>query len=191
MKLYVMRHGPAEEHSASGRDGDRALTASGRERVRSVARLLVDSDESPLVILTSPLVRALQTAEIVAAGTKLTERGGAVETRREIEPGREILALIRELAATPRKRVMLVGHEPDLSTLVSTLGRFALPEGMTKGMVVGLHMRDLDGGEAPESSRGEKLADLQKRLRVRFVIEPKAPALTWVTRDASSEPRSR
>jgi phosphohistidine phosphatase len=180
MKLYIMRHGPAEDHSASGRDGDRSLTASGRERVRSVARLLVDSDEAPLLVLSSPLVRALQTAEIVAAATKLTERGGSIQTRREIEPGREIMGLIRELAAAPKKRVMLVGHEPDLSAVVTALGRYSLVEGMTKSMVVGLHIRDVDGEDSPASDR---LGDLQKRVRVRFILEPKEPALTSVTCD--------
>jgi len=42
MKLYVMRHGPAEDFSASGRDADRALTPSGRDRVRDVAKALLD-----------------------------------------------------------------------------------------------------------------------------------------------------
>lgn len=71
-----MRHGPAEDHAASGRDFDRALTASGRERVRDVARALVEGGEAPLVILTSPLVRALQTAEIVAGVVQLAEEKG-------------------------------------------------------------------------------------------------------------------
>ena len=42
MKLYVMRHGPAHDDSPSGRDADRALTVSGRERVAAVAKALMD-----------------------------------------------------------------------------------------------------------------------------------------------------
>ena len=42
MKVYVMRHGPAEDDSPTGRDADRALTTSGRDRTRSVARALVE-----------------------------------------------------------------------------------------------------------------------------------------------------
>jgi phosphohistidine phosphatase len=78
MKLYVMRHGPAEDHADSGMDGDRALTANGRDRVRAVAALLVDLNEEPLSIITSPLVRAVQTAEVVASVTVLGDRGGTV-----------------------------------------------------------------------------------------------------------------
>jgi phosphohistidine phosphatase len=134
-------------------DADRALTSSGRERVRNVAKVLVDEDEKPLRILTSHLVRAVQTAEIVALVTKLTQ--GTVETRREIAPGGEALGLIKQLAATEgTKRVMLVGHEPDLSDLVSSLlGGFDRP--FDKAMVVSLRVT-------------------MSEARLRFVLDPKA-----------------
>ena len=86
MKLYVTRHGPAEDDAPSGLDGDRVLSEAGRKRVRSVAKTLVDLDEAPLRIISSPLVRAVQTAEIIAIVTKLDERGGVVEIRREPLP---------------------------------------------------------------------------------------------------------
>ncbi|MBN9165380.1 MAG: histidine phosphatase family protein, partial [Myxococcales bacterium] len=82
MKLYVMRHGPAEDNAPTGRDEDRALTPAGRERTRAVARALLAADEAPLTIIASPLVRALQTAEIVAAVTDLEKR-----VREAKEPG--------------------------------------------------------------------------------------------------------
>src|SRR5687768_4951371 len=131
VKLYVMRHGPAEDSSPTGRDGDRALTPDGRERTRAVARSLLAEGEVPLTIVSSPLVRALQTAEIVAAVTDLEKRvretkdaggaPGAVETRREMAPGGDAYGLVLELARAGRKRGMVVGHEPDLSSLVSQL----------------------------------------------------------------------
>lgn len=156
MKLYVMRHGSAEDHTQSGFDGDRALTAAGRERVRHVGKALVDAGEQPLTILTSPLVRAVQTAEIVAFVTKLGEHGGTVAVRREIAPGGDAAGLARALLAEGAKRVMLVGHEPDLSALVSELlGSFDRP--FDKAMVVGVHL-PAGGG----------------RVRLRFVLEPKA-----------------
>jgi phosphohistidine phosphatase len=156
MKLYVMRHGPAEEQAASGQDSDRALTAAGRERVRGVAKRLVDEEEAPLLIVSSHLVRSLQTAEIVAAATKLTERGGLVETRRELAPGGDGTALVRALFAQKKKRVMLVGHEPDLSSLITRLVGEPVPVPMDKGMIVGLQVR------GPED------------VGLRFVLEPKA-----------------
>jgi phosphohistidine phosphatase len=156
MKLYVMRHGAAEDHAASGMDGDRALTSSGRERVRAVAKALADAGEVPLAIVTSPLVRAVQTAEIVALVTKLGDRDGTVSVRREVAPGGTSAHLVRTLAGDGAKRVMVVGHEPDLSGLVSELlGSFG--RAFDKAMVVGLYL-PADGG----------------RARLRFILEPKA-----------------
>src|SRR5579859_7952669 len=141
MKLYVMRHGPAEDGAASGLDGDRALTPSGRERVRLVAKVLLDAEETPMRIVTSPLVRAVQTAEIVAITGEIGVRGGTVEVRREVAPGGDGAKLLERLALERAKRVMLVGHEPDLSALVNgLLGEFSRP--FEKAMVVGIHVPD-------------------------------------------------
>jgi len=99
-----MRHGPAEDHADSGMDSDRALTVSGRERVRSVAKLLLELDEAPLVVITSPLVRAVQTAEVVALTTKLSDREGSVEVRRELSPGSgAAAALVTTLRESKKK----------------------------------------------------------------------------------------
>lgn len=161
MKLYVMRHGPAEDDSATGRDADRALTASGRERTRSVARALVDGGEAPVAILSSPLVRALQTAEIVAAVAGVD----AVEVRREMAPGGDSLALIAELVKNAKRRVMVVGHEPDLSTLVHHLIGKAPDQGMLKAMIVGVRCEPVESEPRGFSAKP------------RFVLDPKS--LSW------------
>lgn len=161
MKLYVMRHGPAHDTAESGMDADRTLSPSGRERVKNVARALLDAKEEPLTIFTSPLVRATQTAEIVAIVTNVGDRGGTVEVRRDLAPGASPLGLARSLAFEKKRRVMLVGHEPDLSALVAgLLGEAVGP--LEKAMVVGLHLPS-DGGDG----------------RLRFVLEPKLPRLAW------------
>lgn len=150
MKLYIMRHGPAEDFSSSGHDADRALTTSGRTRVREVAQLLRTQDEQPKTIVSSPLVRALQTAEIVAAELSIV----SVETHRGLAPGGDADGLIATLLRDARKRVMLVGHEPDLSDLVARLAATSF-DGMLKAMVVGLDLEPGDG-------------------EIRFVLDPKA-----------------
>jgi len=177
MKLYVMRHGPAHDDSPSGRDADRALTAAGRERVAAVAKALLEEGEAPFSILSSPLVRALETAEIVAEVTHLSRRAredekahragaaGEIEIRRELGMGTEKLGLLAELVRAGRKRVMIVGHEPDLSMLVASLGK-ELESGMGKGMVVGVKL-------TPD--RG--VAGLEFRSSLRFVLDPKS--LSW------------
>ena len=157
MKLYVMRHGPAEDFADSRRDFDRALTDSGRERVRAVARALHDAQELPRSVVTSPLVRARQTAEIVALL--------ATETREPfiddaMAPGGDGEGLVRGLCSAGRRRVMVVGHEPDLADLVSALLGASFGRDMLKAMVVGLSL---------ESPTG--------RASLRFVLDPKS--LGW------------
>jgi phosphohistidine phosphatase len=156
MKLYVMRHGPAEEQAESGVDGDRALTAAGRKRVRNVARALLEAGEAPLYMATSALVRAVQTAEIVALTTNLGELDGIVTVRRELAPGGAAATFVRRLASEGRRRVMIVGHEPELSDLVSALAGAPFGRPFEKAMVVGLHL-------TPGSSRPG----------LRFVLDPK------------------
>jgi phosphohistidine phosphatase len=156
MKLYVMRHGPAEQAADSGIDGDRALTAPGRERVRNVAKALVDAQEEPLNLVTSALVRAVQTAEIVAIVTAVGDRDGTVWAHREMAPGGAGVQLALRLASEGRRRVMLVGHEPDLTGLVSTLLGAPFERPFEKAMVVGLQI-------SPDHAHG----------RLRFVLEPK------------------
>jgi phosphohistidine phosphatase len=160
MRLSIMRHGPAEDHAASGRDFDRALTASGRDRVRDVAKALVEADEHPLVLLSSSLVRALQTAEIVANVAKVS----AVETRKELAPGGDLMALVREVVAAGTKRVMLVGHEPDLGELAGHLAGRAFGAGLQKAMVVGLATHKDDPARIP--------------MTLRYVLDPKT--LEWM-----------
>jgi phosphohistidine phosphatase len=171
LKIFVMRHGPAEDHADSGMDSDRALTPSGRERVRAVARFLHDIEEEPLQIVTSPLVRAVQTAEIVAVASKLSDREGTVAVRRELSPGGGGgAALVASLAAAGSKRVMLVGHEPDLSELVATLAPAAARSSFDKAMVVGLYV-------GPNGDHS----------RLRFVLDPRALKLDPDKRDSGHQ----
>lgn len=152
--LFLMRHGPAEDVADSGRDFDRKLTTAGRARVERVAEALLHKGESPRVIVTSPLVRAKETAEIVAASCTLDE---PILVRPELSPGGDGAALLRELANSGKRNVMLVGHEPDLSGLAE-LATSELSAGFEKAMVVGL-------------------AHEQSLFALRFILEPKT--LAW------------
>jgi len=160
VKLYIMRHGPAEDHAPSGRDFDRKLTAAGRARTELVARELARREEQPKRIVSSPLARTIETAEVVIKALGLHFEP---ESREELAPGGNALALVRELAASGARRVMLVGHEPDVSRLTANL----LPDwshGFDKAMVVGLKV-ERAGLVATSSDEG--------LARLRFVVEPK------------------
>jgi phosphohistidine phosphatase len=186
VKLYVMRHGPAEDSSPTGRDGDRALTTDGRERTRAVARALLAEEEAPLTIISSPLVRAVQTAEIVAAVTDLEKRvhetkdaggaPGAVEIRREMAPGGDAFGLVLDLVRSGRKRAMVVGHEPDLTMLVSRIVQRHPPQGMLKSMVVGVKIEPLPKDGAKEANGGPQTGS-RLEAALRFILDPKT--LAW------------
>lgn len=174
MKLYVMRHGPAEDTSSTGLDADRTLTGAGRSRVRRVAEELLKAGELPLEILSSPLVRAVETAEIVAEVTQLLARAetgepahssrlhGTVEIRGELGMGADKLGLLAELVRTGRERVMIVGHEPDLSMLLMSLVGHVSPGGMQTAMVAGVTLTP-DRDVAPLSFRATRCFELEPR----------------------------
>jgi phosphohistidine phosphatase len=112
MRLLVFRPGIAEEHAADGTDAARVLTAEGVARTRAVARGLATFATPPDVILTSPKVRAVQTAQ--EAGSAFNR---AVSVLDELASGPPA-DVLRALARRGEETVMIVGHEPMLSELV-------------------------------------------------------------------------
>ncbi|MCX7722201.1 MAG: phosphohistidine phosphatase SixA [Verrucomicrobiae bacterium] len=149
MEIYILRHGEAAEPGTHGAktDFDRPLTAEGKAAVRRVARGLRRFGVKPELILSSPLVRARETAEIVARELGLP---GAVQLAEELCPDGSLRALVRRLRALEPQRnvVMLVGHEPYLSTLVSVLvtGRAGAGFTIKKGGVCKLVAESLKCG---------------------------------------------
>jgi phosphohistidine phosphatase len=122
MMLYLMRHGPAVEPDTPGfrNDADRALTAKGRRQVRKVARAMAELELDLDLILSSPYVRARQTAEIVAATLK---RKKHLKYSNALAVGGDAALLLRQLERMKPmpKSLLLVGHEPYLSQLMSVL----------------------------------------------------------------------
>ena len=118
MRLVIIRHAIAVPRGTPDvADDDRPLTKRGERRFRSAARGLVRIERRPDVLLTSPLLRARQTAEIVAKCWGKIDpieepalAGGSFE---------EITAALHRLPADVD--VAIVGHEPDLSELVAGL----------------------------------------------------------------------
>ena len=118
MELYLVRHAIAEDHSASGNDADRALTEAGKEKLVQVVRGLRKLKIRPDLILTSPLRRARETAEIAARGLD----GAKVDVLHELAPAIDTKALVSALRPHSRLRALaLVGHQPGLGTLASFL----------------------------------------------------------------------
>jgi phosphohistidine phosphatase len=122
MDLYVLRHAIAVERGTPGykNDSDRPLTPQGVKRLRRVARGLKALDLSFDAILSSPYLRAKQTAEIVADELHCEKK---LEFSPLLEPGGDIRSLIRDIVNrfAGCETLLLVGHEPYLSTLISVL----------------------------------------------------------------------
>ncbi len=122
MNLYILRHGIAVEHGAPAypNDADRPLTPEGDRKVRLIAEGMKALDLSFDPILSSPYPRALQTAEIVAKALKAHKK---LQISEDLTPGgsaQQLIESISRLDPQP-ENVLLVGHEPYLSGLVSLL----------------------------------------------------------------------
>lgn len=114
----VLRHAIAEDSSASGRDEDRRLTGEGKRKLREVVAGMRALELPVECVLTSPLRRAVETAEIVAEGYDAPE----IEHTPALAPGAGPDAVIAALGNVGRPSgIVLVGHEPDLAELASTL----------------------------------------------------------------------
>ena len=122
MELYLLRHGIATERGKRIRGGDaqRPLTSKGRKKMRCIAKAMRALELSFDLVLTSPVLRARQTAEIVAK-----EFGPKHQPMLSIHLAPEGVPqkLIRDLQRLHRgtRKVLLVGHEPYLSNLMATL----------------------------------------------------------------------
>lgn len=123
MKLLLVRHGEAVDAAEARTDQDRWLTDAGRRTVTTVGELLSRMELRYSVIYTSPLVRAVQTAEILAA----TQPGfdGPVRIHRALstEEGTTAQALSPIDAASPEDVFVMVGHMPKVGVLAAHLGR--------------------------------------------------------------------
>jgi len=122
MNIYLMRHGLAVERGTPGYDGDRErpLTPKGERKVRRVGEALTKMEVSFDAVLSSPLVRAQQTADALSDEMKIK---GKVQLTEHLAPGgntKELVNLLQHLSGTPQE-VLLVGHEPDLGSLASSL----------------------------------------------------------------------
>jgi phosphohistidine phosphatase len=132
MDLLFLRHGKAEDVGKGGASDDfsRALTSVGVSEMEAEAKALERLGVEPDLILTSPLVRARETAQIVAKRLGLKKE--LIESDL-LRPGSE-LKQVRKLVSgyESRRTIMLVGHEPDFSTIVGELvGRASIE--MKKG----------------------------------------------------------
>lgn len=128
MIVYFLRHAHAEDSDGRTPDGQRQLTERGIRHTRRLARMLKLMEVEPDRLYTSPLTRARQTADIIG-----TEVGLTPLLRDELSPGFNLAALQSLTHDLPMDNsVMIVGHEPDFSKVMSDLiggGRIVMKKG--------------------------------------------------------------
>lgn len=136
MNLYLLRHGIAVDPSVPdfAKDAERPLTPKGKRRLLQIAKALAALHISFDVILSSPYVRAAQTAEIVAKSLK---RRKQLKFTDDLMPGgnpKLLIQLVNELRPRP-KNILIVGHEPYLSKLIAllTAGNTSMEIDLKKG----------------------------------------------------------
>jgi len=163
MRLWLLRHGIAEDAHGTMSDWDRALTDEGRSQMELIAQALKRFGAKPEIVLASPLVRTYQTAEIVAPVL-----GCPVVTADELQPGCLLEDVQRLLPRYQHGTYMLVGHEPDFSALAARL-----INADERGLVLkkaGVIRIEIDG--RPQAGRGRLSGLLTPKMLLLMVPEP-------------------
>jgi phosphohistidine phosphatase len=145
MKLYLIRHSNAVELSAADYEDDsqRPLTAKGCEKMETITSALKELGMKPDLIVSSPYMRAKQTAEILAQGLKYKAK---IEINEALVPMAEADGIVGEINEKYLvEELVLVGHEPSLSMLIGmlTAGNAEMALTMKKGGVCCLLVDDL------------------------------------------------
>ena len=149
MNLFILRHGLAVQRGTPGceKDRDRPLTPKGRRRLRQIAKAMKKLDLSFDLVLSSPYARARQTADIVAATFNARRKLKLADYLTPDGNPQALIEFLKNLQPAP-ENVLLVGHEPYLSQLISTLvaGNSGLPVILKKGGLCKLAVESLKYG---------------------------------------------
>ncbi len=134
LELYLIRHGIAAERGDDyPDDSKRPLTSNGIARLRREVAALNELGVSLDLIISSPLTRTKQTADILAEGLKSKPQVITVDA---LTPAGTPSAVIQELAKHARKaRIALVGHEPNIGELAARLIGARVPLAFKKGAI--------------------------------------------------------
>lgn len=144
MNLYFLRHGDAEHTSSS--DFERDLTEKGEHQIKKIAKLLLQKEECPDVILSSPYKRARKSAEILSA--ELDHRD-ALFTEDRLSCGcvrKNIEELVRIHSSA--NNYLFVGHAPDFGNICTELLGLSQEIEIKKGGMVKLETQFVRPGSA-------------------------------------------
>lgn len=132
VRAYLIRHGHAVAGDTATPDAARWLSFSGRSTVSQIGKLLAEQGVQLDALVTSPLVRAVQTAELVAAALGY---GGEIESLPALAIGGPVGVIPHELAARG-VAVAAVGHEPTIASIANAMCGRAVVSAFRPGQVV-------------------------------------------------------
>jgi len=118
MNIYLIRHGDAEKISIGKKDFDRELTSTGRIKLKSAVLNWKNLIKRIDFIVTSPLARAVQTANIIA---ELYGAGDKILIDKKLSCGSRTESIIEIANSLDGEEIAFVGHQPDLSEILSDL----------------------------------------------------------------------
>lgn len=178
--LYLVRHGIAEDGKPGQPDDFRGLTAEGRDRFRRAAKAFARLGEPLDFLFTSPLVRAVQTAELLAVALGKDD----VQVLPELAPPVPAAELFAELGKLVKdgQSVAVVGHDPQMSAAVTLAAGLNPQEAMRlefrKGAIVRIDVKALPKTQpaTPRWWMRPKKRELVKGLPLQEIKPPKAPA---------------
>jgi phosphohistidine phosphatase len=144
MRIYLLRHGIAEDAGPRTPDSQRQLTDKGRHRLAAVLKIARRAEVQPGLVLSSPLIRAVQTAEMAR---EILETEAPVQLTPALVPEASPQEVWQELRGLRTfDEILLAGHEPLLSQLTSwLLGAPALQVHMGKAALVSIEMDNFRG----------------------------------------------
>jgi len=130
MDLFVLRHGKAGQSTGDPDDSTRPLTPGGREEIRDIARWMRRERFRFDIIASSPLIRASETAGIVA---RALDRKDRLDMWEELAPGGDMdTVCYRAAQSRDSSAILIVGHEPALSELIGRI----ISQGETTSIVI-------------------------------------------------------
>lgn len=143
MKLYLVRHAIAEDSANHEDDSQRPLTEKGRERMKKIAAALMKIGVQPNLIVSSPYVRASQTASVLAKALKYRAEILYSDSLVPMGNADDMIGEINDKYSV--EELMLVGHEPNLSSLggVLLVGSTGIAINLKKGGVCCLSVDNL------------------------------------------------
>jgi phosphohistidine phosphatase len=119
MELYILRHGIAVQRGTPGYpNDDRPLTEEGVEKMKAGAKGIARIVDGFNVIISSPLVRALDTAKITAKAIGYNDEIVITEL---LIPGASMKSLFKFIQSYGKEKILIVGHEPQLGSIASKL----------------------------------------------------------------------